>query len=94
MDTQMWYMCTVGILFSFKKERNSDKHNTCFPLPPGEDTVKRPLSINQEGALTRHGAAGTLTLDFPASQNCWEINALFNSAHPIYGIFIIAAWMD
>ena len=77
MDTQNVVYVYHGILFSSKKERNSDKHNTYFPLLPGEDTVKRPLSINQE-----MGSHQTWNLLAPwpwtsQTPELWEINAFY-----------------
>ena len=98
MDTQKVVYVYYGILFSLKKEGNSDKKkkkNTFFPLPPGEDTVKRPLSINQE-----MGSHQTWNLLAPwpwTSQppELWEINA-FYLIQPTQSMifFIIVAWMD
>ena len=46
-----WFICTMEYYSALKRKEiliKKKKKNTFFPLPPGEDTVKRPLSINQE----------------------------------------------
>ena len=91
MDTQKVVYVYYGILFSIKKEGNSDKKkkkkHILSPSTRWGHSEKTTIYKPGNGLSPDMESASTLTLDFPASRTVRNKCFLFNSAHPIYDIF-------